>query len=156
VIGFHYVNDYRAAVRTQNTQRDFEAPHRIGNHTLLHRTALKNFRKDEKPTADELFRSFGRMFALTLGLKHLTLNSFTFAISETEHVVVMELSRKPMTIRSACEAVRADADVVLREIPKSTRKRRNFYTEWKSGVRRLRSRARKLNRSIDDRWRARS
>jgi hypothetical protein len=82
VIGFHYVNDYRAAVRTQNTQRDFEAPHRIGNHTLLHRTALKNFRKDEKPTADELFRSFGRMFALTLGLKHLTLNPFTFAISE--------------------------------------------------------------------------
>lgn len=112
-----YFTDASALIRFLEQRYFFiKAPHRVGNHTLLHRTALKNLWKDEKPTADELFEALGEPFALTLGLKHLTLNPFTFAISETEQVLVTELSRKPMTTRSACEAVGADADVALREI----------------------------------------
>jgi hypothetical protein len=44
-----------------------------------------------------------------------------FAISPTKEVMLPELVRKRMTTRSACEAVGADADIVLKEIAEVSR-----------------------------------
>jgi hypothetical protein len=112
-----YFTDASALTRFLEQRYFFiKAPHRIGQHTLLHRTALKNFWKGDKPTPDELLQALDEPFALTLLLKHLTIKPFTFAVSETELVAVTELSREPMTTKSACEAVGADPEIALQEI----------------------------------------
>jgi hypothetical protein len=93
-----------------------KVPHRIGNATLLHRTALKKFWKGDEPTADDLIRELAEPFPLKLSVNHLGMTQIDFAISNTEEVIAPELTRKPMTTRSACEAVGANADAVLQEI----------------------------------------
>jgi hypothetical protein len=98
--------------------------HKIGRATLLHRTALKKYWKGDKPTADDLMRELVEPFALNLSVDHLEMTQLDFAISSKEEVVMPELTRKPMTTRSACEAVGADADVALKEIAEVTRQAR--------------------------------
>lgn len=49
-------------------------------------------------------------------MKHIELVPFDFGVSISELVMTTELSRTPMTTRSVCEAVGAEADAVLREI----------------------------------------
>ncbi|MET4252976.1 NERD domain-containing protein [Bradyrhizobium sp. LA6.7] len=93
-----------------------KVPHRIGNATLLHRTALKKFWKGDKPTADDLRRELAEPFPLKLSVEHLEMTQIDFAISQTEAVIAPEITRKPMTTRSACEAVGVDADAVINEI----------------------------------------
>lgn len=93
-----------------------KVPHRIGNATLLHRTALKKFWKRDKPSAADLRQALAEPFPLKLSVEHLDMSQVDFAISQTEAVVVPEITRKPMTTRSACEAVGVDADAVLKEI----------------------------------------
>jgi hypothetical protein len=112
-----YFTDASALTRFLEQRYFFiKAPHQIQQHTILHRTALKNFWKGEKPTVDEFLQALDEPFALILLLKHLTIKPFTFAVSEAELVGVTELSRKPMTTESACKAVGANLDVALREI----------------------------------------
>jgi hypothetical protein len=98
--------------------------HKIGRATLLHRTALKKYWKGDKPTADDLMRELIEPFALNLSVDHLEMTQLDFAISSKEEVIMPELTRKPLTTRSACEAVGADADVALREIAEVTRQAR--------------------------------
>ena len=98
-----------------------KVPHRIGNATLLHRTALKKFWKGEKPTADDFRQALVEPFPLKLSVEHLDMTQVEFAISQTEAVVAPEITRKPMTTRSACEAVGVDADAVLKEIMEISR-----------------------------------
>jgi hypothetical protein len=93
-----------------------KVPHRIGNATLLHRTALKKFWKGDKPSAADLRQALAEPFPLKLSVEHLDLSQVDFAISQTEAVVAPEITRRPMTTRSACEAVGVDADAVLKEI----------------------------------------
>ena len=56
-------------------------------------------------------RGLTEPFVLNLSVDHLEMTKIDFAISEKEVVITSELTRKPMTTRSACEAVGADADV---------------------------------------------
>jgi len=93
-----------------------KVPHRIGNATLLHRTALKKFWKGDQPTADDFIRELGRPLPLELSMKPLELTDFKFAISSSEEAVIAELTRTPITTRSVCEAVGADPDAAFREI----------------------------------------
>jgi hypothetical protein len=48
-------------------------PHRIGEATLLHRTAIKKMWKEEKPTAEDLLKQLEEPFQLELSIKHLEL-----------------------------------------------------------------------------------
>jgi hypothetical protein len=98
-----------------------KVPHLIGKATILHRTALKKYWKGDKPTANDLMQELIEPFALNLSVDHLEMTKIDFAISPKEEVIRPELSRKPMTTRSACEAVGADADVALKEIAEVTR-----------------------------------
>ncbi|MBR1169698.1 NERD domain-containing protein [Bradyrhizobium liaoningense] len=95
--------------------------HKIGSATLLHRTALKKYWKADKPTAEDLMRELSEPFALSLSVDHLEMTRVDFAISSKEEVVMPELTRKPITTRSACEAVGADADIALKEIAEVSR-----------------------------------
>jgi hypothetical protein len=103
-----------------------KVPHRIGNATPLHRTALKKFWKGDKPTVDDFIAALAKPFPLSLSMKHLELTDLDFAISPSEEVVMTELTRVPMTIRSVCEAVGADPDVVFREIAEISQQARKF------------------------------
>jgi hypothetical protein len=64
VIGFHYVNDYRAAVRTQNTQRDF-------NNTGKSRgvTDSANAFGSVSPIRPEVFGPAKDIIAVAVGLR---------------------------------------------------------------------------------------
>ena len=50
-----------------------KVPHRIGEATLLHRTAIKKMWKEEKPTAEDLLKQLEEPFQLELSIKHLEL-----------------------------------------------------------------------------------
>ena len=93
-----------------------QVPHRVGNATLLHRTAIRRFWKGETPTVDDFLNQLRKPFQLELSMKHLDVASVQFAVSEREIVVVPELVRTEMTTRSVSEAVGVDADKVLQEI----------------------------------------
>lgn len=67
-------------------------------------------------TADDFLRQLAKPFQLELSMKHIELVPFDFGVSISELVMTTELSRTPMTTRSVCEAVGAEADAVLREI----------------------------------------
>jgi len=56
-----------------------------------------------------------------------------FAISNTEEVIAPELTRKPMTTRSACEAVGANADAVLQEIAEISQQAQKLRQKSSSG-----------------------
>ncbi len=108
-----------ASTLTRFLQQEYfrvKVRHQIGKATLLHRTALKKFWKGDKPTADDLMRELTKPFPLELSMEHLELTGFEFAVSSSEEVKTIELTRTPMTTRSVCEAVGADPDVVFREI----------------------------------------
>jgi hypothetical protein len=93
-----------------------KVPHRVGNATLLHRTAIRKFWKGDSPTADDFLEQLRNPFQLELSMKHLDVTPVQFAVSEPEIVVTPELIRTEMTTRSISEAVGVDADKVLREI----------------------------------------
>jgi hypothetical protein len=93
-----------------------KVPHRVGNATLLHRTAIRKFWKGDTPTADDFLGQLRNPFQLELSMKHLEIAPVQFAISEVEIVVTPELVRAEMTTRSISEAVGVDADKVLQEI----------------------------------------
>lgn len=93
-----------------------KVPHRIGEATLLHRTAIKKMWKEEKPTAEDLLKQLEKPFQLDLSIKHLAINSLQFPLSESEIAVMSEVARTEMTTRSICEAMGVDADKVLQEI----------------------------------------
>jgi hypothetical protein len=89
-----------ASTLTRFLQQEYfrvKVPHRIGNATLLHRTALKKFWKGDRPTADDLIRELAKPFPLELSMKHLELTQFEFAISSSEEVVTTHLTRTAMT-----------------------------------------------------------
>jgi Nuclease-related domain len=116
-IGGVYFTDASTLIRfLEQEYFRVKVPHRIGNATLLHRTALKKFWKGDKPTAADLLRELAEPFPLKLSVEHLEMTQVDFAISQTEAVIAPEIARKPMTTRSACEAVGVDADAVLKEI----------------------------------------
>jgi hypothetical protein len=118
-----------ASTLTRFLQQEYfrvKVPHRIGNATLLHRTALKKFWKGDKPTADDLMRELAKPFPLELSMKHLAPTNFEFAVSTSEQVVTTELTRTPMTTRSVCEAVGADPDAVFREIAEISQQARKL------------------------------
>jgi hypothetical protein len=63
-----------ASTLTRFLQQEYfrvKVPHRIGNATLLHRTALKKFWKGDKPTADDFIRELAKPFPLELSMNHL-------------------------------------------------------------------------------------
>jgi hypothetical protein len=93
-----------------------KVPHRVGNATLLHRTAIRKFWKGDTPTADDFLEQLRNPFQLELSMKHLDFTSVQFAVSEPEIAVTAELVRTEMTTRSVSEAVGVDADKVLQEI----------------------------------------
>jgi hypothetical protein len=122
-----YFTDASALARfLQQQYFRVKVPHRIGNATLLHRTALKKFWKGDKPTADDFIRWLAKPFPLELSMNHLELVEFEFAVSSSEEVVTTELTRTPMTTRSACEAVGADPDAVFREIAEISQQARKL------------------------------
>jgi len=81
-----------------------KVPHRVGNATLLHRTAIRKFWKGETPTADDFLEQLRNPFQLELSMKHLDVKSVQFAVSEPEIVVTPELVRTEMTTRFVSEA----------------------------------------------------
>ena len=122
-----YFTDASALTRfLQQQYFRVKVPHRIGNATLLHRTALKKFWKGDKPTADDFIRELAKPFPLELSMNHLELMEFEFAVSSSEEVATMELTRTPMTTRSVCEAVGADPDAVFREIAEISQQARKL------------------------------
>lgn len=93
-----------------------KVPHRVGNATLLHRTAIRKFWKGDTPTADDFLKQLRSPFQLELSMKHLDVTLVQFAVSGLEIVVTSELGRTEMTTRSVSDAVGIDADKVLQEI----------------------------------------
>ncbi len=93
-----------------------KVPHRVGNATLLHRTAIRKFWSGDTPTADDFLEQLRNPFQLELSMKHLDVTVVQFAVSEPEIVITPELVRTEMTTRSVCEAIGVDADKVLQEI----------------------------------------
>jgi hypothetical protein len=133
-----YFTDASALTRfLQQQYFRVKVPHRIGNATLLHRTALKKFWKGEKPTADDFIRELAKPFPLELSMNHLELMEFKFAISSSEEVVTTELTRTPMTTRSVCEAVGADPDAVFREIAEISQQARKLRRKIAKPAKRL-------------------
>jgi hypothetical protein len=133
-----YFTDASALTRfLQQQYFRVKVPHRIGNATLVHRTALKKFWKGDKPTADEFLRELAKPFPLELSMNHLELTDFKFAVSSSEEVVTTELTRTPMTTRSVCEAVGADPDVVFREIAEISHQARNLRRKIATTARQL-------------------
>ena len=122
-----YFTDASALTRfLQQQYFRVKVPHRIGNATLLHRTALKKFWKGDKPAADDFIRELAKPFPLELSMNHLELMEFEFAVSSSEEIATMELTRTPMTTRSVCEAVGADPDAVFREIAEISQQARKL------------------------------
>ncbi len=93
-----------------------KVPHRIGNVTLLHRTAVRKLWKGDTPTANDFLEQLRSPFQLELSIKHLDVAPVQFAISVSELVVTPDLVRTEMTARSICEVMGVDTDKVLQEI----------------------------------------
>jgi hypothetical protein len=86
----------------------------IGMSRSLARTTTTTRLKEKVAKLKEVM--LAKPFPLELSMNHLELTEFEFAVSSTEEVLTTELTRTPMTTRSVCEAVGADADAVFREI----------------------------------------
>lgn len=93
-------------------------PHRIGDSTILHRTAIKKFWKGEKPEVQEYINQLEKPLQIELSAKHLDLNNMCFPISESELALTVEVVRREMSVNTVCKAMGANADKVLQEIDK--------------------------------------
>lgn len=93
-------------------------PHRIGDSTILHRTAIKKFWKGEKPEVQDYINQLESPFQIELSAKHLDLNSMCFPLSESELALTVEVVRTEMSVNTVCKAMGANADKVLQEIDK--------------------------------------
>lgn len=120
-----YFTDWSALTRFfDQPYLRIKVPHRIGNATLLHRTAIRKCWKGDTPTADDFLEQLRTPFQLDLSIKHLDVTPVQFAISESEIVVTPELVRTEMTVPSVCEVMGVDADKVLQEIAAVSEKAR--------------------------------
>ena len=93
-------------------------PHRIGDSTILHRTAIKKFWNGEKPEAQDYINQLENPFQIELSAKHLDSNTMCFPLSETDLALTVEVVRSEMSVNSVCKAMGANADKVLQEIDK--------------------------------------
>lgn len=97
-------------------------PHRIGQSTLLHRTAIRKFWEKDKPTANDFIKQLDNPFQIELSIKHLDINCLDFPLSDSEMALTLEVVRTEMTVHSVCEAMGVDADKVLKEISQISKK----------------------------------
>ena len=93
-----------------------KVPHRIGNTTLLHRTAVRKFWQGDFPTVKDFLVQLEKPFQLDLLMKHLSVKPLQFPLSDTCTALTHELTREQMSVQSVCDAVGADSANVLQEI----------------------------------------
>lgn len=108
-------------------------PHRIGQATLLHRTAIRKFWEKDKPTANDFIKQLKKPFQIELSIKHLDINCLDFPLSESEMALTFEVVRTEITVHSVCEAMGVDADKVLKEIAQISKEVNKVRTKIDKG-----------------------
>jgi hypothetical protein len=91
-------------------------PYKVGNGTIMHRTALKDVWKAEHPTPEALLEQLKHPFQLELSIKHAELAQHNFPVAQSIIVTTFDVSRRPMTTESLCEALRIDPKSVANEV----------------------------------------
>ena len=111
-----------------------KVPHRVGNATLLHRTAIRKFWKGDTPTADDFLEQLRNPFQLELSMKHLDFTLVQFAVSEPDIAVTPELVRTKMTTRSVSEAVVLTPTRCSRRSPQSASMPKRCAPNWNGAL----------------------
>ena len=114
-----YFTDYSALTRFfQDRYLRVIVPHRVGAITVLHRTAVKDTWKAERPTPEAFLCQLAQPMQLELLADQLEIDELVFSITDSIVVWTLELGRDASSLESLCETVGVDAKAVRDEIAK--------------------------------------
>lgn len=86
---------------------------------ITHRVRVRRIWNGDRPSPEDFLEYLRNPLQLELSIKHLDYTHVSFVISPSEMVMAQELVRAQMNPRSMCEALGADAGVVLGEMEKA-------------------------------------